>query len=107
MSSTASGTKISSVAGEMAAVMITPSGNLSLFFIIVLLVHRLPRGRKVSPPRSSKLDKAGTLRLLTGHRAVIWSLIYSHLSRLDVGQCDRIDNVIDQGSSGEVVHWAP
>jgi hypothetical protein len=38
MSSIASGTKIASVAGEMVAVIVTPSGNASLFFIRVFPV---------------------------------------------------------------------
>src|SRR5271157_1108189 len=38
MSSTASGANISSVDGEIVAVMVTPSGNLSLFFILNLPV---------------------------------------------------------------------
>ena len=66
MSSTASGTNISSVDGEIVVVTVTPSGNFSWFFILNLRIGRVVAG--VNSPNGKlirdRIVDAARVRLL-------------------------------------------
>src|SRR5262249_18151973 len=84
----------------MVAVIVTPSGNTSLFFISVFPVSsadELDSGTSRSMETREDRSRPGIRNC---------SRVYSYLSRLDRGQGNRIHNVIDQGSSGEVIYRA-
>jgi len=57
MSSIASGTKIACVAGEMVAVIVTPSGNASLFVIRVFSASSVSFSNPCSVPMRSAMSE--------------------------------------------------